>query len=958
MAFVSSSSGIVIVDSRNNSGSIRLPAASTLVGRSLIFKDGFNSFDRYPLGLSTTGIDSFDNLSSVLTVAEKNGFVSLVAGSNKWHTVGGTHLVNQNVDNMTASSINGISISNNLTISSITFPGPPNTYFSTSYSYGRMEYGSTLYESTFTYFSSFSTFSSPITIVKSTMSNVVSITSNSININGSLYSPPYFQTSILNLNYPVTTNIIPSYNFASNSLKTIAYGNGQWLAAGDGSVVNVWNYSNAWSTISGNCNISVNALSYNNNQWIAVGSNSIMVSYDGYKWHSATSFTPAVFNSVAYGGTFWLACGSASNGASGSIQLSADGFNWYVQSNDLAALGAISYAANLWIAPGFDPGSIIAVSSDGSNWNYTNSHLFQCYTIGYSDMITGACWVCGGINNYYDHNSIVTSLDGINWTPISNNLKIVNGLAANRNNGQWVAVGKHVSSPFNAIEISDNYLGNSWQSVSTIMAVGTTVSFGYDINGTGMFIAGGYTLNSNPIIQYSTDGYNWTSDFSVTTLNNSTLVTAQSNTLLINGMPIFQTTTLIASNLGLTYDSIVNSQIQNIYAPLSDYSNVNAIVYANNLLMIGINGPSGILNAGSIQILNNNAWVSQTNGFLTVNGIDYGNGLWVSVGQAPGGLDIRGIQTSIDGSNWIPTPSSSNSLNPGYCVKYANNLWLVGNAVGYGSPPLNAYTIQLSTDGYNWSLQSNHLSIVRKIDYGGGLWMAVGESPDNTSTIQTSPDGSNWTIRPYLTQPQYAIQTAYSVKYANNLWLVGGYTNFGSNEQPIGYSPDGSNWSPVAGYLNPVYDIAYNNGIWLAVGTSMTSNPNQCIQTSVEGIFWYPQTASQLIEGRSIGYSNGVWIVGGHAPFDSGGHGPVNKAFIEYSYDAINWTSTFITSTITTASTILTGSSNGLLVNGVPLGYLPANPGIWNAPPPSTIQAAIDRLASFIKVFTTSNIPI
>jgi hypothetical protein len=894
MAFVSSSSGIVIVDSRSNSGSIRLPAASTLVGRSLIFKDGFNSFGSHPLGISTTGVDIFDNLSSVLTVGETNGFLSLVAGSNKWHTVGGTY---------------NAPPPQNLNISSITFPGLPNTNFNTSYSYGYIEYGSTLivYPSTFTYFSSFSTFSSPITIVNSTMmSNLLTVTSNSININGSPYSPPYFQTSALDLDYQVLTSVVPSYNFSNNSLKTIAYGNGKWLAAGEGSVVNVWNYSNAWSTIVGNCNILVNSLSYNNNQWLAVGSNSIMVSYDGYSWLNTATFTPAVFNTVAYNSTFWLAGGySACN--IGSIQLSADGFNWYAHSTIIPRVNSIAYASNLWVAVG-SPGSTIQTSYDGSNWTPQTSIFQQGNTVTYGNGF----WLAGGFDPSFSANSIQTSADGSNWTSRSNQLKVVNSIAYNA--GRSVAVGINASTLFNAIETSTD--GINWQSVSTNIAVGQTVAYGNN-----RWIAGGYTLTSSPIIEYSLDGIIWTSNINYFQ-NYSTILTTQSNNLLINGTPIIgntlQTTTLIASNLGLTYDSIIYSQNQNIYAPTSNYSNVNAIVYANNLLMIGINAAFGTLFTGTIQILNNNVWVSQTNEFLTINGIDYGNGLWVSVGQVPGGLDIRGIQISIDGSNWIPTPSSSNSLNPGYCVKYANGLWLAGNFYGNGDLPSNAYSMQRSTDGYNWSLQSNQLCIVRKINYGGGLWVAVGENPYNTYTIQTSIDGSNWTLQSY-NQPQYAIETAYSVAYGNNLWLVGGYTNFGNNEKPIGYSSDGSNWSPVAGFLNPVYDIAYNDGIWLAVGTTMTSNANKCIQTSLDGLFWTVQTASQLICGKSIGYSNGVWIVGGHAPFGDGGHGPENKAFIEYSYDTINWTSTFITSTIKTASTILTGDSNSLFLNGVAL---------------------------------------
>ena len=793
------------------------------------------------------------------------------------------------------------------------------------------------YASNFSYVSSFSTFSSPITIVNSTMSNVVSITSNSININGSPYSPPYFQTSALNLNYIDTGDDIPSHPF-TNSITSIAYGNNQWLAAGSNTGCNIiamWNYSNAWVTVYNNSQ-AINNLSYNNNQWLGVGSNIIVVSLDGYTWSNATSFTPAVLNTVAYNSTFWLAGGQTLSNT-GSIQLSADGFNWYSQSTLISSINSITYASNIWVAVG----STIETSYDGSNWLPQSSFLQQGNTLAYSDV--EGLWLSGGFDSNHSRSSIQLSLDASNWGfAYSYDLNIVNSIAYN-DNFKFVAVGKNANCASNAIIYS--YNGSVWYTPSTIMGVGTTIAYGNNLA-----IAGGYTSDGKPVIQYSDNGEFWLS-YHVYNKINSTIITSFHDNLLVNGEPKIQTGSFIGANISLYYDSIINDvPRENVNIVGSDYSNVNAILYANNVLMIGINGGNTLSNSpDSIQVLNNNVWVPQLNGMPNINGIDYGNGAWVSVGYTS--FNQQYIQTSSDGSNWTPTTSSGNA--PGFCVKYANGIWLVGD-IG-GSDPKNACSMQRSTDGYNWYSQSNYLDLIQKIEYGNGVWVAVGCNQDGSATVESSSDSSNWFVHSSNT-----LFCGYTVKYANNLWIVGGSNNVGDNTTTIQTSPDASNdWTAQSNNFVQVNDIAYNNGIWLAVGSNAT-NSNQCIQTSPDGSNWTAQTASYLIYAKSIAYSNGVWMVGGQALVNyGGGHGPNAVGLIEYSYDTINWTSTFVGTKEVTASTIVTGASNSILLNGVPVGlYIPSNPSIWEAPPPSTIQTAIDRLASFLSAFTSSNIPL
>jgi hypothetical protein len=916
MAFVSSSSGFVIVDSRSNSGTITLPSASTLVGRSLIFKDGFNSFGTSTLTLSTTGIDTFDNLTSSFTVGETNGFVNLVAGSNKWHIVSGTRLTNQNVNNMIVSSINGIStegfissipqniITSSITLSSITFISYSSFY--TQYGYGDIIYDST----SGTNISSFSTFTSPFTILKSTIAETLILTSTTITINGAPYSPPYFQTSVLDLNYTVSTTIVPFYTYSNSVVTTIAYGNDQWVAGsigpqGTDNRPSIWNNSNQWTTNVDNPNTPLNQLSYNNNQWLGLGDNFILAGYDSYNLQTISFSIPIEFKTVAYNGKFWLAGGHTECNI-GSIQISADGFNWYAQSNPLLRINGIaygknSYDSNLWVALG-EPGTYIYTSFDGSNWTSQANSFQQGNTIRYGSNL----WLAGGVNQTTPVNSIETSTDGSNWTERSNYLSIVNAFAYN--DGKWVATGKHVSSLINGIETSVD--GINWTTVSSMITVGKTVAYA-----NGMWIAGGHKLNSTAIIEYSLDGTTWNSNINYFHTY-STILTTQSNKLLVNNEPIIgdniKLSSLITNNVGLLYNYIGNNYRENVYTGGSNYSNVNAILYAKNLLIVGIageeTGSATIDSKDSIQILNNNNWIQQSNNFSIVNGIDYNDGIWIAVGNNTGGATPSGIQISFNGSNWMQVGNSGYKTSPVFCVKYGNGLWLVGYSGNGGAPP----SIRATYDGYNWYMQSNQMDAVRKIDYGNSLWVAVGDSVELGSTIQTSVDGSNWTLQ------SNSLQAAYSIKYANSLWVAGGINTALCNDTTIQISPDAITWEPRSNYLNQVNDIAYNDGIWLSVGCN-TTNSNQCIQTSPDGSNWTVQTASYLKYGQSIGYSNGVWMVGGNTEVLGDYGNPKTVGLIEYSYDTVNWTSSFITSTIKSASTVLTGLSNSLFLNGVAL---------------------------------------
>ena len=151
-----------------------------------------------------------------------------------------------------------------------------------------------------------------------------------------------------------------------------------------------------------------------------------------------------------------------------------------------------------------------------------------------------------------------------------------------------------------------------------------------------------------------------------------------------------------------------------------------------------------------IHYLTLNHWTSRDSGTSNrLNGVPYGNGLWVAVG-------VSGtILTSTNGTSWTKRTSGTTSSLLG--AAYANGLWVAVGANG---------TILTSTNGTSWTSRSSGTAeALRSVAYGNGLWVAVGDN----GTILTSTNGTSWTPPTSGTT-----EVLYGVAYANGLWVVVG----------------------------------------------------------------------------------------------------------------------------------------------------------------------------------------
>ena len=129
------------------------------------------------------------------------------------------------------------------------------------------------------------------------------------------------------------------------------------------------------------------------------------------------------------------------------------------------------------------------------------------------------------------------------------------------------------------------------------------------------------------------------------------------------------------------------------------------------------------------------AWTTSFSGVNTnLNGVAFGNGVWVAVG------DAGTIITSPDGQTWTPRASGTgNSLR---AVTFGGGRF-VGTRNNLQSPALT------STDGINWSPialtypdgSTGSSSAWNAIAYGAGKFVAVGAGPTD---VMSSSDGVNF----------------------------------------------------------------------------------------------------------------------------------------------------------------------------------------------------------------------
>jgi hypothetical protein len=442
-------------------------------------------------------------------------------------------------------------------------------------------------------------------------------------------------------------------------------------------------------------------------------------------------------------------------GKAGSVQYSANGITW-VASTAVTAydLTDVTYGNGVFVAVGF--GGTILSSTDGITWTARTSGVTSVlYGVTYG-LAKFVVVGAGGV--------VLTSTDGTTWTkPTTTGLPVaaIHGIAAS--GALYVAAG----DPF------DGATGTTWAYTSpdaTTWTARTTATFNEPTlrvayPGDGNF----YMLGSSGSLARSANGTSWT--------------------------PVLAPGGRNAPGMGQS-------------------NMLGAIAYSGTLWVAGgqfgsiFTSPDGV------------TWTSRRAARCcgSIDGIDYGNGLFAAVGDTSGAAYIL---TSPDGITWTQKFPTSGTFS-GYPIGIAYGGATVGfAAVGAFNQTGFALT---STDGATWTASATAgtqiMGGVASLIYGGGQFVLGGYagSPNPSGVIWTSPDGASWTQQSVMGSSAFG-----PVGYGNSTYVA-----LARNSNASYTSANGIQWTSYPQTFTAGQGMAFGNGVFY----------NSALFTSTNGVSW------------------------------------------------------------------------------------------------------------------------
>lgn len=300
----------------------------------------------------------------------------------------------------------------------------------------------------------------------------------------------------------------------------LAYGDGVFVASGNGKIVYSTNEGQSWSEASVASNW-WQGVTYGDGKFVAVsedGTNRVATSSDGINWSETSAPGNYMWLAVTYGGGKYVAVSQM-----GDAMYSSDGTNWSTTSvPETGVWNSVAYGNGRFVAVA---GTKVIYSTDGINWSSGNN------TIGYWKDITFGDGRFVAVSNYQDSNYPAAagySTDGDTWTPSN----------------------QAISSPWNGVDYVN-----------------------------GRFIAVAGVGNDIPKIMWSTTGIDAAAELTLT----DTTVSKSSDGSLVGGTTI---------NHVLTVGETVQSDTTTVVAP--------AQVWSDNISNISPGGGPDVFGTASI----------------------------------------------------------------------------------------------------------------------------------------------------------------------------------------------------------------------------------------------------------------------------------------------------------------------------------------------------------------------
>jgi hypothetical protein len=476
-----------------------------------------------------------------------------------------------------------------------------------------------------------------------------------------------------------------------------------------------------------------------------------------------------------------------------------DQWTWRFPNPTGRTLAAVTYGGSQFVAVG-DNGTIIS-SPDGYNWSNRVS--------GVSVFLHGVAYADGEYAVAGDGGTILVSTNLTSWTQMpaitTNTLLGIAGNSGWKSNNlpQFIAVG---ASGAAAVCAS----GTNWSAVSP----GTTNTLYSATWGSTRFIIVG---SSGTVILLTTTGFNTRPQIFVGTTNDIYTVASSGNGVVAAAGKIFTDPT--------TYPA----------------QNTNKILYSLNT------GSSWKSQGWTVDQNGSNPSLWYLSEYFILTGMAYGSNGFVAVGYTGYGLEYHPavVFTSMTGTNWTEQPPSisENYLNG---VAYGNGLYV---AVGdFGE-------IVLSTNAVNWTgLNPNRRGAITALACNSNLCIAAA-SPGGYSyhywgfpslEILVSTNGKNW----IATETQATLSRIDDIDCSGSIFAG---VSFGS----VYVTTNGYDWQNIGGFPSSFHGIRFLNGQFFAVGD------NGSIFSSADGIDWTNHSVSTTGSFNHLAYGNGVYVAGG-----------------------------------------------------------------------------------------------
>ena len=204
---------------------------------------------------------------------------------------------------------------------------------------------------------------------------------------------------------------------------------------------------------------------------------------------------------------------------------------------------------------------------------------------------------------------------------------------------------------------------------------------------------------------------------------------------------------------------------------------------------------------------------------------------------------------TANSGTWTRRIFSGSQLNG---IAFGNGVYV---AVG------DSGTIRRSTDGINWtqvtSGTTNHLSCV---SYGGEKFVVVGYAGFNGDpTVLTSVDGSTWTNTSTGTGLA-SWQDFRHIQWLGDRFITSGWYS------KLRYSTDlGATFATTRTTTEEMPGLAYGNGVWFAAGTTQGNSPadTDLDLLSTDGTNWTALTTPALDDRNAAVFFKNTFITAG-----------------------------------------------------------------------------------------------